>query len=221
MGMFSAASDRAGWASGTSTTSSWPMRTLYAGSTGAPSTSTWPSFASRAMALRDRRLRAARKRSTRCPPSSTRSAIRSPTQLRRLRRRRAVLLVPERGGDEDDPDHDRRVRDVERPEPDLADADVDEIDDVALRDSIEQVPEGATELHPERRRHERRVARDLAVVVDDREDRDDREHRQERRALGQETERGAGVLRVDDPHVLPNDGARRAERDVFRDPGLR
>ena len=37
------------------------------------------NYAKRAMALRERRLCAARKRSTRCPPCSTRSAIRSPT----------------------------------------------------------------------------------------------------------------------------------------------
>src|SRR5439155_2670321 len=187
--MFSAASESAGSASGTSTTTSWPTRTLYAGSTAVPSTSTRPSFARREMALRESWLCAARKRSTRCPPSSTRSAIRSAT-LRLARGRgaslraqgplplppiAAVLLVPERRGDQNDPDDDRRVSDVEGPEANIADPHVDEVDDVSLGDPVEQIPERAAELHPERCRDERRAARDLAVVVNDREDRDDGE----------------------------------------------
>src|SRR5438552_16670741 len=218
--MFSAASESAGSASGTSTTSSWPRRTLYAGSTAAPSTRMCPSFASRAMALRERRLRAARKRSTRCPPSSTRSAIRSPTKpLNRLRRCGAVLLVPERRGDEDDPDHDRGVGDAEGPEADLADADVDEIDDVSLGDAVEQIAERAAELHAERRGDERRAARDLPVVIDDREHRDDGKPGEGRGALRQQPEGGTGVLGVNDPDVLADNRARGAERNVLADPG--
>src|SRR6266571_1706011 len=261
IGMFSAARESAGSASGTSTTSSWPTRTLYAGSTAAPLTSTRPSFASREMALRESRLCSARKRSTRCPPSTTRSAIRSATRLisgfagdalradhaslrsanggpcplaphgkaarrstrpklSRLRRWGAVLLVPERHGDQNDPDDDRRVSDVEGPEANVADPHVDEVDDVSLGDPVEQIPERAAELHPERCRDERRVARDLAVVVNDREDRDDGEHRKKRCALRQETERGARVLRVDDPHVVADDRAGRAERNVLADPSF-
>src|SRR3982074_1098310 len=153
--MFSAASERAGSASGTSTTSSCPSRTLYAGSTAAPSTSTRPSRANRAMALRERRLCAARKRSTRCPPSSTRSAILSATCLGGLRRSGAALLVPQRCGDEGDAESARRNRDVECPEADVTDPDVDEVDDIALGDPVEEVAEGATELHAEGRRNER------------------------------------------------------------------
>src|SRR3989442_12572769 len=148
IGMFSAASESAGSASGTSTTSSWPTRTLYAGSTAAPSTSTRPSFASRAMALRESWLWAARKRSTRCPPSSTRSAIRSATlcDLTGVGGQSppigAPLLVPESDRHEKDADDDRRVGDVERPEADVPDPDVDEADDVTLRDAVEEIAEG-------------------------------------------------------------------------------
>src|SRR5712691_6180907 len=155
--MFSGASDSAGSASGTSTTSSWPRRTLYAGSTAAPLTSTWPSRASRAMALRESWLCAARKRSTRCPPSSTRNAIRSAT-LRELpgggRQSppiAAALLVPQRDRHNKDSYDDRRVGHVERPEADVANSDVDEVDDIALGHAVEEVAEGTAQLHTERR----------------------------------------------------------------------
>src|SRR2546426_2490040 len=180
--MSSAASESAGSASGTSTTSSWPARTLYAGSTASPSARTWPSRASRAMALRESWLCAARKRSTRCPPSSTRSAIRSATlcELAGAGGQSppigASLLVPERDRHEKDADYDRRVGHVERPEADVADSDVDEVDDVALRHAVEEIAEGAAQLHPQCCRHERRVTRDPPVVIDDREDSDYREH---------------------------------------------
>src|SRR2546423_6347527 len=172
--MSSAASERAGAASGTSTTSSCPARTLWAGSTATPSTSTRPSFASRAMALRESSVCAARNRSTRPPPSSTRRAIRSATSGG-LGRGRAALLEPERRGHEHDADDDRGVRDVECPEPDVADADIHEVDHVTLRDAVEQIPGGAAELHPECRRNDPGAARDLSVVVDDRENGHDRE----------------------------------------------
>ena len=129
-----------------------------------------------------------------------------------------TLLPPQQRRDRDDADHDRRVRDVEGPEADVADAHVDEIDDITLADTIQQIAEGATELHPERRRHEPGAARDLTVVIDDREHSEDREHREERGALGQKAECRAGVLRVHDSDVVTEDGAGRTQGDVLAHP---
>src|SRR5204863_1819054 len=95
-----------------------------------------------------------------CPRAAglDRDAARSapPMRLCRLRRCGAVLLVPQRRGHEDDPDDDRGVGDVEGPEADVTDPDVDEIDDVSLGDAVEKISERATKLHPEGRRHEGR-----------------------------------------------------------------
>ena len=72
----------------------------------------------------------------------------------------AGILLPEHARQHHRADRHRRIGDVERPEPHVADADVDEVDDAARRaKSIDQISRGAapTSRAPARARSPRRL----------------------------------------------------------------
>ena len=76
--------------------------------------------------------------------------------------------------DQDGPDRDRRVRDVERPEVRVAPVHVDEVDDVARDGAIDQVAERAAEDQRQPEARQPLVEAELRRVGGDRDQRDAR-----------------------------------------------
>src|SRR3954451_15801347 len=108
------------------------------------------------------------------------------------------------GNEQHDRRRDRGVRDVERVPADPADPRVDEVHDVATGEPIDQVPDRATEQQPEGNCRHDPVA-GLALVPDDQREHDDRHGREQDRAIAEQSEEGAAVLRVDEAEQIPDD----------------
>src|SRR4029079_4891527 len=140
---------------------------------------------------------------------------------RRLRALGASVTRHEEGTEQEQQDReaDRGGGDVERVEPQVADADIDEVDDVADSEPVGHIPERATQQQPERDRQQRVPSRGV-VEPDDRPDDADRDDREEQRLVVEEPEQRAGVLRMDKAHVVADDLDLLAGRQERHEPRL-
>ena len=116
--------------------------------------------------------------------------------------RRVGLLVAEHVEEEQaDADADRRVGDVERRPVVAGDGEVEEVDDVAEADAVEQVADGAAEDQRQADLEPHALVRGAQRVGRDDQEDDDGDAVQEDRLdrgvdRGEEAERGAGVADV-------------------------
>src|SRR4029079_4204609 len=108
---------------------------------------------------------------------------------RRLRALGASVTRHEEGTEQEQQDReaDRGVGDVERVEPQVADTDIDEVDDVADAEPVGHMPEASTQQQLERNR-EQRVSSRGVVEPDDRANDTDRDDREEQRLIVEEAE---------------------------------
>src|SRR3954469_1313615 len=107
------------------------------------------------------------------------------------------------GNEQHDRGRDRGVCDVERVPADPTDPRVDEVHDVATGEPIDEVADRATEQQPEGHCGHDPVAR-LAFVPDDQREHDDRHGGEQDRAIAEEPEERATVLRMDEAQQIPD-----------------
>src|SRR5689334_15131800 len=198
--MSGAGARSSGAGGGTSSRSSVPgVTTVFARSASPPAVSR-PSEMSFCTKLRESPVASATYRSTRPDgPSGTR-ITRTPgaTAASTIR-----LALPDPGERRDqrrtdqhhDRDADRGVGDVEGVPAEVADPDVDEVDDVTEAQPVGHVAERATEQQSERDRQVQAAA-DLAVVQHDQADHEERHDPEQHGVVPEEPEQRARILAV-------------------------
>src|SRR4029453_16291384 len=198
---------------GMSSRTSLPAATRALARTAAPSTVRGALEMSFWTWLLERPVASATNRSIRpAIPSGTRT-VRMPgatgaSGTRRLHGLRPVLVPArrqERGEQEqEDGEADGRISDVEGIEPEVAQTDIDEVDDVADAEPIGHVAECAAEEEPERD-GQQRVPAGTVVEPHDRSHDTDRDDREEQCLVAEQPEERARVLRVDEADIVADD----------------